>query len=93
MANITLTCLIIPCGRLRGLTIDNATQRVTIDRSQTVGALEVAIQRKLGEPFNQVPLNIYQAPDETLMQPQALISSFFNEEPRADYYHVVVRSP
>ncbi|RGB44063.1 hypothetical protein C1646_660933 [Rhizophagus diaphanus] len=32
---------------------------------------------------------IRQAPDETLMQPQVLISSFFNEEPRADYCHVV----
>jgi hypothetical protein len=90
MTDITLTCLIIPCGQLRGITIDNCSQRVTVGRSQPVSALEVAIQSKLG---TQVRLDIHKAPDETLMQPQALISLFFNEEPRADYYHVVVRSP
>ena len=90
MSDITLTCLIIPCGQLRGITIDNCSQRVTVGRSQPVSALEVAIQSKLG---TQVRLDIHKAPDETLMQPQALISSVFNEEPRADYYHVVVRSP
>ena len=90
MTDITLTCLIIPCGQLRGITIDYCSQRVTVGRSQPVSALEVAIQSKLG---TQVRLDIHKAPDETLMQPQALISTVFNEEPRADYYHVVVRSP
>ena len=88
MTDITLTCLIIPCGQLRGLTIDNCSQRVTVGRSQPVSALEVAIQSKLG---TQVRLDIHKAPDETLMQPQALVSFYFDEEPRAEYYHVVVR--
>ncbi|PKK71063.1 hypothetical protein RhiirC2_865826 [Rhizophagus irregularis] len=53
-------------------------------KSQTVNALETAIQSKLGTPFNNVRLAIHQTSDEALMQPQALISSFFN-------YHIVVR--
>ncbi|PKC65678.1 hypothetical protein RhiirA1_460740 [Rhizophagus irregularis] len=34
MSDITLDCLIIPCGQLHSLTIDKATQRVTFGRSQ-----------------------------------------------------------
>jgi hypothetical protein len=90
--NITLHCLIVPCGQLHALPRDRVVQTVTIGRSQAVSALEVAIRNRLGEPFNNIHLEIRQVhPNETPMQPQALISAFFNEQPREDYFHVVVQ--
>lgn len=84
---ISLNCLIVPFGPLRGLPLD----RATIDRDQTVSALEAIIQRRLGTPFDNNRLKIHQVqPNETLMQPQDTISSFFTAQPRDDYCHIVV---
>ncbi|RGB23612.1 hypothetical protein C1646_774242 [Rhizophagus diaphanus] len=90
ITEITLNCLIVPFGRLHGLLLDRVTPRVTVRRSQTVSALEVAIQRELVAPYNTVRLSFYKTPDMTPMQPQDLISKFFDEEPRDDYCHIIV---
>ncbi|UZO03316.1 uncharacterized protein OCT59_023724 [Rhizophagus irregularis] len=90
--NIFLHCLIVPCGQLHALPRDQVVQVVTVGRSQAVGVLEATIQSRLGAPFNNIRLKIRQVyPSEAPMQPQDLISNFFNEEPRADYFHVVAQ--
>jgi hypothetical protein len=90
--NIILHCLIVPCGQLHALPHDQVVQVVTVGRSQTVSVLEAIIQSRLGAPFNNIRLKIRQVyPREALMQPQDLISTFFNEEPRPDYFHVVAQ--
>ncbi|GES97389.1 hypothetical protein GLOIN_2v1738235 [Rhizophagus clarus] len=86
--NITLQCLIVPCGGLHSLPRDQVVQTVTVGRSQKVSVLEAAIQSRLGAPFNTIRLKIRQVyPNEAPMQAQDLISTFFNEQPRPDYFH------
>ncbi|GBB94851.1 hypothetical protein RclHR1_24240006 [Rhizophagus clarus] len=46
--NITLQCLIVPCGRLHSLPRDQVVQTVTVGRSQEVSVLEATIQSRLG---------------------------------------------
>ena len=90
--NIILHCLIVPCGELQSLPRDRVQQTVTVGRSQAVSVLEATIQSRLGVPFNTIRLKIRQVyPSEAPMQPQDLISTFFNEQPRADYFHVVAQ--
>ena len=90
--NIILHCLIVPCGELHSLPRDQVVQVVTVGRSQAVSVLEATIQSRLGVPFNTIRLKIRQVyPSEAPMQPQDLISTFFNEQPRADYFHVVAQ--
>ena len=90
--NIILHCLIVPCGELHALPRDQVVQIVTVGRSQAVSVLEATIQSRLGVPFNTIRLKIRQVyPSEAPMQPQDLISTFFNEQPRADYFHVVAQ--
>ncbi|PKY63262.1 hypothetical protein RhiirA4_551449 [Rhizophagus irregularis] len=90
--NIILHCLIVPCGQLHALPRDRVWQTVTVDRSQAVSVLEATIQNRLGVPFNTIRLKIRQVfPSEAPMQPQDLISTFFDEQPRPDYYHVVAQ--
>ncbi|RIA91878.1 hypothetical protein C1645_821429 [Glomus cerebriforme] len=90
--NIILHCLIVLCGQLHALPRDQVVQVVTVDRSQAVSVLEATIQSRLEKPFNNICLKIHQVYSrETLMQPQDLISTFFNEQPREDYFHVVAQ--
>jgi len=90
--NVNLRCLIVPCGELHTLPRDQVNQIVTVSRSQAVSDLEAIIQNRLGAPFNSIRLKIHQVyPREALMQPQDLISTFFNEQPREDYFHVVAQ--
>lgn len=90
MNQITLNCIIVPFGQLYGLSHDRVTPAVTVNMNQTVSELEAIIQRNLGAPFNNVRLQLYQIPDKTLMQPNDSISTFFNEQPRLDYFHIAV---
>ncbi|RGB38021.1 hypothetical protein C1646_693161 [Rhizophagus diaphanus] len=87
---ITLNCIIVPSGPLHGLQLSEVTPAVTVDRNQTVSVLEAAIQSTLRTPFISVRLKLYRTPDETLMQPQDLVASFFNTQHRLDHYHIVV---
>src|SRR5690348_3438868 len=94
MANITLKCLIIPSGQFNDLSQDNLTLRITLPRNGAVSTLQTAIQNQLGPPYNNIPFDIRQvyypeSVDERRMQPQALISAYFEGDPPADLYHVV----
>ncbi|PKB97655.1 hypothetical protein RhiirA5_432709 [Rhizophagus irregularis] len=68
-----------------------------VPRGQTVNALEAVIQNNLGASFNYIPLDIRQihpgSVDERRMQSQVLISDYFNGDPPADYFHIVVYPP
>ena len=90
--NVNLRCLIVSCGELHTLPRDQVDQIVTVSRSQAVSDLKAIIRNRLGAPFNSIRLKIRQVyPREALMQPQDLISTFFNEQPREDYFHVVAQ--
>ncbi|RIA85087.1 hypothetical protein C1645_831341 [Glomus cerebriforme] len=94
MANITLKCLIIPSGQFNGLSQNNLTLIITLPRNGAVTTLQTAIQNQLGPPYNNIPLDIRQvyypgSVDEKRMQPQALISAYFEGDPPTDLYHVV----
>ncbi|RGB31114.1 hypothetical protein C1646_764478 [Rhizophagus diaphanus] len=58
---ISINCLIIPCGRLSGVTIDQVTPIVSVGRRSAVSALEAAIQSRSVTPFNNVRLDIPKA--------------------------------
>lgn len=74
--NITLNCLIVPCGQLHTFPRDRVVQRVIVGKSQEFSVL-AAIQSNLGPPFNNIRLNIRQVyPNEKPMQSQDLISTF-----------------
>ncbi|GES93458.1 hypothetical protein GLOIN_2v1789089 [Rhizophagus clarus] len=87
---ITLNCIIVPIGPLHGLQFGEVTPVVTVNKNQTVSVLEVAIQNTLQAPFNSVRLKLFRTPDEMRMQPQDLVSSFFNTQHRLEHYHIVV---
>ncbi|PKY54663.1 hypothetical protein RhiirA4_409971, partial [Rhizophagus irregularis] len=74
MTDITLNCCIVSNNLL-------CDRRITIDRRQTVSALETAIQNNLGASFNNIPLVIRQihpsSVNERRMQSQTLISEYF----------------
>ncbi|GBC10466.1 hypothetical protein RclHR1_09650008 [Rhizophagus clarus] len=93
MANITLKCLIIPSGQFNGLSQNNLTLIITLSRNGAVTTLQTAIQNQLGSPYNNIPLDIRQvyypgSVDERHMQPQALISAYFEGDSLTDLYHV-----
>jgi hypothetical protein len=67
--NITLNCLIVPCGQLHTLPRDRVVQRVTAGKSQGVSALESTIQSNLGAPFNNIRLNIRQVYPNDCLKP------------------------
>ncbi|GES74098.1 hypothetical protein GLOIN_2v1789089 [Rhizophagus clarus] len=87
---ITLNCIIVPIGPLHGLQLSEVIPVVTVNKNQTVSVLEVAIQNTLRAPFNSVRLKLFQTPDEMRMQPQDLVSSFFNTQHRLEHYHIVI---
>jgi hypothetical protein len=96
--DITLNCLIVPIGNLFDFPSNQVAQAITINTSQRVGALEIAIQNQLGVPFNGLSLTIRQIHPGTVserpMDSQAFISVFFNNQslPRANRFHVTVYS-
>ena len=51
MANITLNCLIVPCGQLHALPCDRVKRTATVGMSQAVSALEATFQNNLGTPL------------------------------------------
>uniref|UniRef100_U9TBS1 Uncharacterized protein n=2 Tax=Rhizophagus irregularis TaxID=588596 RepID=U9TBS1_RHIID len=87
MTDITLNCRIVSNDLL-------CDRRITIDRGQTVSALETAIRNNLGASFNNIPLDIRQihpsSVNERRMQSQTLISEYFNGQPDTDYVHITV---
>ena len=87
-------CLIIPNRQFNALSENNLTLRITLPRNGAVTTLQTAIQSQLGHPYNNIPLDICQvyypgSVDERRMQPQALISAYFEGDPPADLIHVV----
>ncbi|RIA96159.1 hypothetical protein C1645_815727 [Glomus cerebriforme] len=95
MSNITLKCLIISSGQFNDLSQDNLTLRIMLLRNGAVSTLQIAIQNQLSLLYNNIPLDIYQVyypgnVDERCIQPQALIFAYFEGDPPADLYHIVV---
>jgi hypothetical protein len=67
---------------------------ITINSSNNIIALKNEIQNRLGAPFNNTPFRLCKIHPgsvvEIQMQPQALISALFHEEPLADHFNVLV---
>ncbi|PKY51852.1 hypothetical protein RhiirA4_546791 [Rhizophagus irregularis] len=70
-------------------------QAITIRKNEGYSELKVAIQSRLGAPFDHTPLKIWynQAGSviEKLMDPyDDTISNIFTEEPKAEHFHIIV---
>ncbi|PKB96263.1 hypothetical protein RhiirA5_435126 [Rhizophagus irregularis] len=88
---ITLNCLIVPVGNLIGVLCSEVNQAITIKTNRPVSALEEAIQARLGITnslsIRQINLS---SVSERPMRSQTLISDFFNQPPKAEFFHVTV---
>ena len=94
--NITINCLIVPIGKLMNIPCIKVMQSITIRRSGNYSDLETAIQSRLGTPFNQIPLKI------CIIQAGSVIERemdgcdqfskifTFDEEPKAEHFHITV---
>ncbi|CAH1757776.1 1101_t:CDS:1, partial [Entrophospora sp. SA101] len=63
----------------------------------TVDDLQTTIQNQLSFPFNNIPLDIRQifhsgSVDERRMRSPSPISSFFNDNPPRNVYHIIAYS-
>ena len=69
-------------------------QAITIYKYNDFSNFEDAIKSRLGEPFVQIPLKIYQIQHgsviEKQMDPANCISDIFTEEPKAEHFYITV---
>ena len=92
--NITINCLIIPIGKLMNISCIKVMQSITIRRDSSYSDLEIAIQSRLGAPFNQIPLKICIIRAESViemeMDTHEDFIDIFTEEPKAEHFYITV---
>ena len=93
LEKITLNCLIVPIGKLSNIPCTKVIQSITIYIYGEFSEIEAEIKRRLGEPFDEIPLKICQIQHgnviEKQMDPDDLVSKFFTE-PKAEHFHITV---
>ena len=93
LEKITLNCLIVPIGKFSNIPCTKVIQSITIYIYGEFREIEAEIKRRLGEPFDEIPLKICQIRHgdviEKQMDPNDMVSKFF-AEPKAEHFHITV---
>jgi hypothetical protein len=93
---IALNCLIIPIGKLMNIPGIKVIQAIVVRKHEGARYIKAEIQSRLGAPFNKIPLKIciIQAGSvnerEMDMYDQFSEIFSFDEEPKAEHFHITV---
>src|SRR6266480_2882155 len=93
LEKITLNCLIVPIGKFSNIPCTKVIQSITIYIYGEFSEIETEIKRRLGEPFDEIPLKICQIQHGNVIEKQMdlndMVSQIFTE-PKAEHFHITV---